>query len=129
MNEVILKLSTHVSDGTATTLAEHAILGELYAVEYHPGTIDTGATLTITCQGNKLTSAVAEKPVLAKATAGTSISWYYPRDLVHGVADGVALTGKDGGDREKPVLNGVIKAAIASGGNSKVGYVIVYYED
>ena len=129
MNEVILKLSTHVSDGTASTLAEHAILGELCAVEYHPGTIATGATLTITCQGNNLTGTVAEKPILTKATAGTSISWYYPRDLVHAVADGAALTGTDGGDREKPVLNGVIKATIASGGNSKLGYVIVYYED
>jgi hypothetical protein len=97
----------------------------LYAVEYQPGTIATGATLTLTCLGGN----AAEKPLLTKASAGTANSWYYPRDLVHAVTDGSALTGTSGGDRACPILQGVVKAVIASGGNSKVGYVAIYYED
>ena len=125
MKELFLKLTTGAADGAATTSAPSAVLGKLYAIEYQPGTIDNGATLTITCLGAN----GAEKPLLTKATAGTSNSWYYPRDLVHAVADGSALTGAAGGDRDCPILQGVVKAVIASGGNSKVGYVAIYYED
>ena len=125
MKDIVLKLSTGVADGAATTLAESAVLGELCALLYVPGTIDTGATLTVTCEGFNGSS----KPLLTKASAGTSNSWYYPRDLVHAVADGAALTGTSGGDRTEPILAGVIKAVIASGGNSKVGYLVAYYED
>ena len=125
MKNVMLKLVTGAADGAATTVSPSAVFGKLYAIEYQPGTIATGATLTVSCTGNN----AASKPLLTKATAGTSNSWYYPRDLVHAVADGAALTGTDGGDRDKPVLNGVLKAVIASGGNSATGYCIVYYED
>lgn len=129
MKERVLKLSTHVSDGTATTLDTMAVFGKLYAIEYQPGDIATGATLTITSQGAKLAGTVAAKPLLTLANAGTANIWLYPRDLVHGVADGVALTGSSGGDRALPIIQGVIKATIASGGNSKIGYVVIYYED
>ena len=125
MKEMFLTLNTHVSAGTASTSAPTAVIGKLYAIEYQPGTIATGATLTLTCLGAN----AAEKPLLIKASAGTADSWYYPRDLVHGVEDGVALTGAAGGDRACPILQGVIKATIASGGNSKIGYVAIYYED
>jgi hypothetical protein len=125
MKSVMLKLTTHVSAGTASTDSPSAVFGKLYAIEYQPGTIDTGATVTVICTGNN----GAAKPLLTKASAGTANSWYYPRDLVHAVADGAALTGTTGGDRALPIMNGVINAAIASGANSKVGYVVVYYED
>jgi hypothetical protein len=55
--------------------------------------------------------------------------WFYPRDLVHAVADGAALTGTAGGDRAKPLLNGVPQLAVASGGTTFAGRVILYYED
>lgn len=125
MKSIILKLETGVADGAASAVATTAILGELYAVEYQPGTIDTGATLTLTSRGSN----GVEKPLLTKASAGTSNLWLYPRDLQHAVADGAALTGTAGGDRTCPIITGVLKAAIASGGNSKLGYLIVYYED
>ena len=125
MKDIVLALNTHVSAGTATTLAPSGVIGELYAVLYVPGTIDNGATLTLTCIGID----GSEKPLLTKATAGTANVWFYPRDLVHAVADGAALTGTAGGDRCYPILAGVVKAAIASGGNSKAGKVIIYYED
>jgi len=125
MKNVMLKLETGASSGACTVAAPTAVFGELYAIEYQPGTIDTGATLTCTCVGNN----GAIKPLLTKASAGTSNSWYYPRDLVHAVADGAALTGTSGGDRAEPIINGTLTAAIASGANSKTGYVIFYYED
>lgn len=125
MKEIILPLNTHVSAGTATTLATYPVLGELCAILYVPGTIATGATVTVTCEGFQAVS----KPLLTKASAGTTNVWFYPRDLVHAVADGAALTGTSGGDRTEPILAGIVKAAIADGGNSKVGYVVIYYED
>jgi hypothetical protein len=128
MKERILKLSTGVADGAASTLDTMAILGKLYAIEYQPGDIATGATLTVTSQGSNLAASVAAKPLLTLANAGTAIVWLYPRDLEHKVSDGVALTGEAGGDRTCPIIQGVIKATIASGGNSKVGYVVIYYE-
>jgi len=118
------------TDGSGDAVAGHgitpqqAVFGELVAIKYVPGTIETGATLTVTCQSNGDT-----KPLLTQANAGTSTIWKYPRDLVHAVLDGAALTGTSGGDREKPLLDGYPKAVIASGANSKTGSVILYYEE
>ena len=125
MRDIVLALNTHVSTGAATTLAPTGVLGELYAILYVPGTIATGATLTITCEGIDAST----KPLLTKTNAGTANVWFYPRDLVHAVADGTALTGTAGGDRCYPILAGVVKAVIASGDNSKAGKVVIYYED
>lgn len=124
MKDIVLKLTTGASDGAASTNATEAVCGKLYAIEYQPGTIDAGATLTVTCKGPNGSS----KPLLTKASAGTSNVWFYPRDLVNAVADGAALTGTAGGDRACPILQGVVNAAIASGANSKTGYCILYYE-
>ena len=124
MRSVTLDLVTHASEGTASATSRQ-VFGKLYAVKYEPGTIDTGATLTVTC----LHPNTSSKPLLTKATAGTAAVWFYPRDLVNAVADGAALTGTAGGDRCLPILDGAIKADIASGANSKVGRVVAYYED
>jgi len=124
MKQVILKLTTGAADGAASTEAAEVVIGKLYAILYVPGNIDTGATLTVTCTDFQS----AAKPLLTKASAGTSNAWFYPRDIVHAVADGAALTGTAGGDRALPILNGRPKAVIASGDNSKTGYCILYYE-
>lgn len=120
MNKQTISFTT--SAGGAAAVAGHVVLGKLYAIEYQPGTTDTGATLTLTCESD------SSKPLLTKASAGTSNSWYYPRDLVHAVADGSALTGTAGGDRCLPILSGNPKVTVASGGNAKSGKVIFYYE-
>lgn len=123
MKEVSVSFTT-IADGSVTaTAASGAVFGKLYALLYMPTSIDTGATVTVTCEG------LGSKPVLTKTSAGTSNLWFYPRDLVHGVADGAALTGTSGGDRALPILAGVIKVVIASGGNAKTGKVIVYFEE
>jgi hypothetical protein len=119
MKRQVLAITTD-SLGDAVVFG-NAILAKLFAVEYHPGTIDTGATVTVTCEGD------ASKALLTKTTAGTSNLLFYPRDLVHAVADGAALTGTAGGDRAMPIMNGRIKVVIASGGDTLSGTVIVHY--
>jgi len=113
---------TTIADGSGSAVG-HTVFGELCAVEYQPGTLATGATIVLTCEG------AGSKPLLTKANAGTAVAWFYPRDLVHAVADGAALTGTSGGDRTEPILSGVLKIAVTSGGNVKTGKVIFYYED
>jgi hypothetical protein len=122
MRKASIKFTT-AADGSVTANHVSNVLGKLYAILYKPGSVETGATLTVTCQG------VFNKPLLTKSNAGTADTLYYPRDLVHAVADGAALTGTSGGDRCLPLLNGVPRVVIASGGNAKSGEVILYYED
>ena len=122
MKNITLSITT-AANGSATVNDTTAILGELYAIEYRPGTIATGATITVTCEGG------GSKPLLTKASAGTANSWYYPRDLVHAVADGAALTGTSGGDRCKPILSGRARVVVASGGSGGVGTVEIYYKE
>lgn len=123
MKKMVFAITTDGS-GDATVNGERAIIGKLYAVEYQPGTIATGATLTVTCENG-----VYSKPLLTKANAGVSNTLFYPRDLVHAVADGAALTGTAGGDREKPVLSGKPRVVIASGGATASGKAILYFEE
>ena len=120
MNKQTISFTT-AADGSATALGHNAN-GKLYCIEYQPGDVDNGATITVTCQG------AGTKPLLTKATAGTAVAWFYPRDLVHAVADGAALTGTSGGDRTMPILAGVLKVVVASGGDTKSGKVIFHYE-
>lgn len=124
MKKLLIALGPTSAGGVFTTATDvQTILGKLYAIEYRPGTLDTGADVTITCESD------SSKPLLTLTDAGTANLWKYPRDLVHGVADGVALTGTAGGDRCQPILNGRIKAVVAQGGNTLTGSMIVYYEE
>ena len=108
--------------GKGTSSAQAAIYRKLYAIDYLPGNTDTGATVTVTCEGDII------KALLTKASAGTANTRFYPRDLMNGVADGAALTGTAGGDRALPLLTGQIKVVIASGGAVKSGSVVIHYE-
>ena len=124
MRDITLSITTAVG-GAATVLGAHAVNGKLYAIAYQPGTIATGATITVTCNGPNGSS----KPLLTKASAGTANVWFYPRDLVNAVADGAELTGTAGGDRAEPLLSGVPKVVVAAGGDGGIGRVILYYQD
>jgi hypothetical protein len=123
MQRQIILLGPTSGAGAFTSVQGSALLGKLYAIEYRPGTIDTGASITVTCEAD------SSKPLLTKTSAGTANAWFYPRDLEHAVADGAALTGTTGGDRTLPILNGCIKVVVASGGSAMSGSLIVYYED
>lgn len=121
MKRQILTFTT-AAGGGATAIGS-AVAARLYAIEYLPGTIDTGATVTVTCEGDR------SKPLLTKTSAGTSNLLFYPRDLCHAVADGAALTGSAGGDRVMPLMFGAPKVVIASGGSVLTGQVVLYYEN
>lgn len=122
MKAVRLDWTTNAS-GAATTNGTFTIHGELYAIDYLPGTTDTGATVTVSDIG------FMTHTLLLKLSAGTSNLRFYPRDLVHKTEDGAALTGTAGADRAQPLLAGVPRVLIASGGNTMSGSVIIHYED
>ena len=126
MKKLIIPFESVIATQAASANATESVIGKCYAIEYRPGTTDTGATVTVTC----VEYGAVSKPLLTKATAGTSNAWFYPRDLVHAVADGAALTGTSGGDRVCPLLHGVVNVAIASAGTTTIRYgtVIIYYE-
>ncbi len=125
MKDTVLKLTTVGATGAVTVKGE-AVKGKLYAILYVPGTLDIGAGIVVTCESFQ----GASKPLLTLTNAGTANIWKYPRDLVHAVADGAALTGTAGGDRACPILAGNIQVVVSSGGATPLtGYVVVYYED
>lgn len=120
MRRQVLSWTTDAS-GDATVNGS-AVLGRLHGILYKPGTTDTGATVTVSVQGN------AAQTILAKTSAGTANTWYYPRALQHNPSDGAALTGTAGGDRALPIIDGPLRVVIASGGNTLSGSVVIYYE-
>lgn len=122
MRHMHFHLTTN-GDGDASESGERTIQGKLYAVQYDPDEIATGATLTVVATGH------AEEPLLTKANAGTSAAWYYPRRVQHAVSDGSALTGSAGGDRCQPIIDGKLLVTIASGGDTKTGHVTVFWDE
>ena len=122
MRRITLSWTTDAS-GDATVYGSDAVLGEVLAVDYLPGTTDTGATFTLTCEGS------VTNTIVAKITAGTANIRFYPRIVVNGNTDGAALTGTAGGDRTPALAAGRLKAVIASGGNVTSGSAIVYVRD
>jgi hypothetical protein len=126
MKELILPLTTVIATQAATTDATEAVLGKLYAIEYRPNTIDTNAHLTVTCLGVDGVS----KALLFKEHPGTSNLWFYPREAMQAVLNGADLTATSGGDCAQPILEGIPRAVIASGGATTVrtGTVIIYWE-
>jgi len=105
------------SGGAATVYLEHGPNrkpnGFLVALKYTPGTIATGADLTITGE----TSGI---PIMAKSDAGTSTVWYYPRAFPNAVADGAAGTVAA---QSIPIKDERIKIVVAQGGSGGVGSI------
>jgi len=125
LKECILTGTTSTA-GAATINDTKAILGKLYAVEFVDGTLDDGGTSTLTAQNTA--SGVANTLLTLANPLSNADAWFYPRDVVHDLAGG-ALTGTSGGDRCLPVINGVLRLVIASGGSEKTGGCIVsFYE-
>ena len=121
LKEAILTGTTSTA-GAATINDTKAILGRLYAVEWIDGTLSDGVDAVLTAQN----TASAVDQTLLTLTDANDDKPYYPRDVVHDLAGG-ALTGTSGGDREMPVINGVLRLVIASGGSEKTGGCIVYF--
>lgn len=87
--------------------------GFLVCMKYTPGTIATGAVLTITGESSGI-------PIMTKTGAGTSTVFYYPRALLNAVADGAEGTTPS---EFIPIKNERIKIVVASGGDTKTGSI------
>jgi hypothetical protein len=105
------------ASGNATVYLTHGLNrkpnGFLVALKYTPGTLDTGADLTITGEDSGI-------PIMTKLNAGTSTVFYYPRALINQVADGAA--GASGVERI-PIRDERIKVVVAQGGNVLAGSI------
>lgn len=113
---MLYKTSTAIdtdSSGAATVYLGSRIRGRLVAIKYAPGTLDTGADLTITGE----TSGI---PIMTKSNAGTSDAFFYPRAIPNKVADGSAFTDVP---EMIPLVNERIKVVVAQGGNTKSGTI------
>jgi orotate phosphoribosyltransferase-like protein len=105
------------ASGDATVYLTHSVNrklnGFLVMLKYTPGTLATGADLTITGE----TSGV---PILTITNAGTSAVFYYPRALGNAVADGAAGTTST---VFIPIKDERIKVVVAQGGNAGAGSI------
>jgi hypothetical protein len=117
IHEVSASIVT-AADGSATVYLGTRLRGRVHAIKYMPGTIDTGADLTITGE----TTAV---PILVKANAGTANVFYYPRVIPNKNTDGTAFTDVAADIR---VLNERIKVVVAQGGDTLTGTITAYVD-
>lgn len=118
MLEAVSATITTSSGGVATVYLGSKLTGRVHAIKYAPGTLDTGADLTITGE----TTGV---PILVKANAGTSTVWYYPRVLPNSNVDGAAGTDDF---TDICVLRERIKVAVAQGGDTLTGTITAYVD-
>lgn len=124
LKECILSGTTNGS-GAATVNGTEAIFGKLYAVEWVDGTLSDGGSATITAQNTA--SGVARTLLTLANPLINADAWYYPRHATHDEA-GAGITYD--GTREVhdlPVINGVPRVAVTSGGATKTFSCILYY--
>lgn len=105
------------SSGDAIVYLSHGanrkLNGFLVVLKYTPGTLATGADLTITGE----TSGI---PILTKLNAGTSVAFFYPRALLNAVEDGSASANPS---EFIPIKDERIKVVVAQGGNAGAGSI------
>ncbi len=105
--------------GDATVYLGSNIRGRVESIKYAPGTIETGATLTVTGETSKVA-------ILTKADAGTDTVWFYPVAPCNKAADGSAST-----VTEEPVTlyDDRVKVMIATGGDTLTGSITVRVDE
>lgn len=115
-----VEIVTDNSGGATVYLgAGESIRGWIELIKYLPGSLDTGADLTIT--GDE-----SGTPILTIANAGTSNVFWYPRALPNAVADGAAGTIPA---HRIPLFEDRIKVVVAQGGDTKTGNIELIYDD
>lgn len=105
--------------GDVTAYAGSVIRGKVVMVKYVPGTLATGADLTVTGE----TTGV---PILTKANAGTSTVWFFPKALASKNSDGANATDAFA---DLYVYKERIKIVVAQGGASKQGSIVFYVDE
>lgn len=104
----------------AATVYLGPIRGFLQSIIYRPGTLDTGADLT-------LTGETSGKPILQKSNLGTGNSFLYPRALP---TNANSATGPLGTVPSEliPLVKERIKVVVAQGGNTLTGTIEAIYD-
>jgi|MudIll2142460700_1097286.scaffolds.fasta_scaffold159099_3 hypothetical protein len=110
------------SDGALTVKGTTAVHGYLEAVEWIDGDFANGVDAVISAYN---TNSGTDNTLLTLTNADND-AWYYPRVLIHSEA-GAALTGSSGGDRERPMINGIPRLVVSSGGDVVAGGCILYW--
>lgn len=117
------KVSTAIvtnASGVATVYLGTKLRGYLVALNYYPGTLDTGADLTVTAE-------TSGAPILTKVNLGTGNSWLYPRALPTNANSATGPLGTVPSERI-PLVNERIKVVVAQGGNTLTGSIEAIYE-
>ena len=109
------------SGGALTVNATVPVFGKLYAVRWIDGDFANGVGAVISTQGHEASA------TLLTLTAANDDATYYPREQVHGNT-GTALT-LDGTRilTDLPLMAGVPRLVVASGGDEKAGGCILFY--
>ena len=125
MLDEINLIGTTTTAGDATITATRSVLGKLYAVTWIDGTLADGVdgTLSVTSRPES-----APDLTLLTLTDANDDAEYMPREPVHDNT-GTALTyNSTEGVTDMRVINGTLKLVIASGGDTKIGGMLVYIE-
>jgi hypothetical protein len=123
------------ASGDATVYLGSRLRGRLHMIIYRPGTLDTGADLTITAVQNPLAppsgpaspTIPTGTPILTKLNMGTADSFLYPRGLP---TNANSLTGPLGTIPSEliPLVQERIKVVVAQGGNVLTGSIEAIYD-
>ena len=108
------------ASGNATVYLGDKLRGYLVALNYTPGTLETGTDLTITAD-------TSGAPILTKVNLGTGNSWLYPRALPTNANSATGPLGTVPSERI-PLVKEKIKVVVAGGGNVKTGSIEAVYE-
>jgi hypothetical protein len=117
------KVAIATNGSGAATVYSRGFIGLLYGFVYVPGTLDTGADLTITEEASGVS-------LLATTNTGTSAIVKLPRAPVVDAANAASLYASGGEPVEDryPVMSRV-KCVVAQGGTSKAGTLYVIWEE
>jgi hypothetical protein len=105
MKKVTINITTD-NEGAATAYGDAAVVGGggVYAVDYLPGDISAGATVTLTDETG------VSHTIWSKATAGSTAIRVYPRTLEQLGSNGSNLTTHD-----MPLASGRLKVVVSDG--------------
>jgi len=131
LKRVITTITT-AADGSATVFLGNRLTGWLVALIYRPGTMDTGADLTITTQWNPAVTPAGGLPtggipILTKVNLGTGNSYLFPRALPTNANSATGPLGTVPSERI-PLSEDKIKVVVAQGGNTLTGTIEAIYE-
>ena len=120
LKEIRINATTDGSGDSTDDAGKGVNNGRLFAVQWIGGDLADGVDAVISTQGH------AASQTLVTLTNANDDKLYYPRHLVQG-EDGADLTGTQGGDRTMPLMCGVPRLVVSSGGATKTGGCILFY--